>query len=278
MKTYQQFIQTQIAQKKSLLCVGLDPLVERMPASMREEQEPLLAFNRRIVEATQAYACCYKLNLAFYTAWGASGYGALAETVKQVKAAGVPVILDAKWGDIGHTAEQYAISAFERLEVDAVTVNPYMGEDSIAPFRQYADKGVYILCFTSNASRQDFQTLSLHQGNGPEPLFLRVAEQIAAWNQHGNLGAVVGATAPDEMKAIRARLGEETSILCPGVGAQGGSLESVIAASGADRTPNLVVNVSRGIIHASQGEDFAEAAREAGQKFAADCARLIDWA
>jgi len=222
------------AAAESLVCVGLDPEVERFPTHLRDRPDAILAFNRAIVDAT---------------------------TIRYIRerAPGVPVILDSKRGDIGSTAEKYAKEAFERYGADAVTINPYLGRDSAEPFLQYADKGVVILCRTSNAGAREFQDLVVDG----RKLYQIVAESVAReWNSRGNCLLVVGATYPEELADIRARTGDMT-FLVPGVGAQGGDVEKAVRSGRTAAGEGLVINSSRGIIYASSGEDFAMAARHA---------------
>lgn len=266
---YNQTLSELIKDRQSVLCVGLDSVYEKLPACVKNEAAPQWIFNRAIIDATHDLVCSYKINYAFYAACGVKGIEAVKQSIHASHAYGIPVILDVKWGDIGHTAEYYAISAFDELEADAVTLNPYMGEDAIAPFRKYEERGSYILCFTSNSSRRDLQTKQVmnEQGDKTLPLYEVVAGKIRKWNTSGNLGAVVGATAPEQLENVRSILGPDASILCPGVGVQGGDLEEVLFAGGAENH-NLVINVSRAIINASPGADFDEAARREAQMFA----------
>ncbi|WP_049981612.1 orotidine-5'-phosphate decarboxylase [Halolamina rubra] len=232
----------------SVVSVGLDADPDRIPEFLDDRDLPRWAFNRRIIDATHEHAACYKPNAAFYE--DADGWRALRETVAYAHGKGVPVLLDAKRGDIGNTARQYA----EVLEeVDAITVNPYMGGDSLQPFLAEADAGVFVLCRTSNPGGADLQDLELASG---EPLYERVAALADTWNEHGNVGLVVGATAPEELETVR-EIVPEIPFLVPGVGAQGGDAEAAVehglaAREGAGVDVGLV-NSSRGIIFA--GED-----------------------
>jgi orotidine-5'-phosphate decarboxylase len=245
----------------SVLCVGLDSAPDKLPGCMRNESDPQLAFNQKIIDSTCDLVSCYKPNLAFYMVRGADGIQTLKQTIAYAHKKNVPVILDAKLGDIGNTAVSYAKSIFEEMNADAVTLNPYMGEQSIEPFRAYQDCYSYILCFTSNESRKDFQTKTVHDDAGEEiPLYEMTARHIVNWNHEQNLGAVVGATAPEELAGIRKTLGKEVSVLSPGLGAQGGDLEEVLW-SGYSGPGSLVLNVSRSVIFASKDDDFADAAR-----------------
>ena len=247
------------AANDSLVCVGLDPEPERFPAPLRGRPRAILEFNRAIVDATADLACAYKPQAAHYAALGAEDQ--LLETIRYInaRAPGVPVILDSKRGDIGSTAGKYAREAFERYGADAVTVNPYLGRDSAEPFLEYADKGIVILCRTSNAGAREFQDLDV----GGRKLYQVVAENVAReWNSRGNCLLVVGATYPEELADVRARTGDMT-FLVPGVGAQGGDVERAVRAGRRADGAGLVINSSRGILYASGGEDFAAAARRA---------------
>jgi len=226
----------------SVVSVGLDPDPDRLPDCVADADLPRWAFNRRIIDATHEYAACYKPNAAFYE--DADGWRALEETIAYAHGKDVPVLLDAKRGDIGNTARQYA-TALDRA--DAITVNPYMGGDSLVPFLQREEKGVFVLCRTSNPGGADLQDLELADGG---PLYERVAEIAATWNERGNVGLVVGATNPDELAEIR-DLVPELPFLVPGVGAQGGDAEAAVEHGLADGVG--LVNSSRGIIFA--GED-----------------------
>ena len=247
------------SQNDSRVCVGLDPEIDRFPIHLRSRRDAIFAFNRAIVDATADLVCAYKPQIAHYAAVGAED--ALRETIRYIRerAPGVPVILDSKRGDIGSTAEKYAKEAFERYEADAVTINPYLGRDSAEPFLQYADKGIVILCRTSNAGAREFQDLVVDG----RKLYQIVAESVAReWNSRGNCLLVVGATYPEELADIRARTGEMT-FLVPGVGAQGGDVEKAVLSGRTAAGAGLVINSSRGIIYAGAGEDFAAAARRA---------------
>jgi orotidine-5'-phosphate decarboxylase len=246
-------LQQASARNQSLLCVGLDPDPALMPIP------DVAAFNRAIVEATSEYVCAYKPNLAFYEALGEKGYAALRETLKAIPA-GIPIIADAKRGDIGNTAKAYARALFDELGFDAATVNPYLGGDAVEPFLQYEDKGVIILCRTSNPGARDLQDMAVDG----RPLFERVAEMAKGWNTRGNVGLVVGATYPEELGRVR-ELCPEMTFLVPGVGAQGGDIAAVMA-NGLDANgAGLVINASRQVLYASKSKDFAKAAGEAAR-------------
>jgi orotidine-5'-phosphate decarboxylase len=230
----------------SVVSVGLDPDPDRIPEHLQDEPLPRWAFNRRIVDATHEHAACFKPNVAFYE--DPDGWKALEETIAYAHGKGVPVLLDAKRGDIGNTARRYATLLDEDgLDADAITVNPYLGRDSLEPFLQREDKGVFVLCRTSNPGGADLQDLELDSG---EPLYERVAALADLWNKNDNVGLVVGATAPEELEEVRGIV-PDLPFLVPGVGAQGGDAEAAVEhglAAGVG-----VVNSSRGIIFA--GED-----------------------
>ncbi|MEA3135490.1 MAG: orotidine-5-phosphate decarboxylase [Gammaproteobacteria bacterium] len=239
------------AQKNSggLVCVGLDPDLAKLPRDLASEPEPLFAFNRRIVDATADLAAAYKPQIAFYSALGKETELVASIRYIRERAPHTLVILDAKRADIGNTAEAYASEAFDRYAADAVTVNPYMGEDSVRPFLARPDRGAILLCRTSNPGARDFQDL-LVDG---QPLYKRVAERAAAdWNAHQNLMLVVGATYPAEMAELR-RAHPQLSFLVPGIGAQGGDLDSTLAAGLNATGAGLLINSSRGIIYAGGG-------------------------
>jgi orotidine-5'-phosphate decarboxylase len=242
-----------------LVCVGLDPDPAKLPKDLAGTA-PLYAFNRRIVDATAGVAAAYKPQIAFYSALGAEDQLVLSIRYIRERAPDALVILDAKRSDIGNTAEAYAREAFDRYGADAVTVNPYMGEDSVRPFLARPDRGAILLCRTSNPGAKDFQDL-LVDGL---PLYRRVAERAAGhWNAHGNLMLVVGATYPSEMADLR-RAHPDVPFLVPGIGAQGGDLEATLAAGLDGNGAGLLINSSRGIIYAGGGsaDAIGEAAAE----------------
>jgi orotidine-5'-phosphate decarboxylase len=249
---------------KSLLCVGLDPEPELMP------KVGLLEFNKAIIDTTADLVCAYKPNLAFYEALGIDGLKALQKTIEHIPDH-VPIIGDCKRGDIGNTAKAYAKALFVAFGFDAATVSPYLGFDSIEPFIDYEDKGVFILCRTSNPGAVDFQSLVNSQGM---PLYEAVARKARDWNVHGNIGLVVGATYTEELKAIR-QLCPEMPILIPGIGAQGGDLASTVKYGVDAQGGNAIIAVSRQILYASQGEDFARAARHNAQELRDNINKLI---
>ncbi len=266
----QQLIQ-QIKEKQSFLCVGLDADPKQMPGHIFDLHDPMLEFNKAIIDATAPYCVAYKPNLAFYEAYGIHGMTAFKKTVRYLKE-NYPnhfIIADAKRGDIGNTSKKYARTFFEEYNVEAVTVAPYMGEDSVTPFLEYEDKWVILLALTSNKGSMDFQLMQ--DANG-ERLFEKVIRTSQQWGTKDNLMYVVGATQGRMFEDIR-RVAPAHFLLVPGVGAQGGSLEEVCK-YGLTQDCGLLVNSSRGIIYASSEEDFAEVAgnkaRELQQQMAAE--------
>ena len=241
----------------SLLCVGLDPDRSRFPPHLRDAGDAVFRFCREIVDATGDLVCAFKPQIAYFASMRAeSQLEKLIDHVRQQHPA-VPVILDAKRGDIGATAEHYAREAFERYGADAVTLSPYMGYDSIQPFLAYADRGAFLLCRTSNPGGADLQMLDA----GGEPLYQRLARLVAnEWNTQGQLGLVVGATYPAELAAVRSVAGE-LPLLVPGIGAQGGDIAATVAAGQSADGFGMLINSSRAILYAGNGEDFAEHAR-----------------
>lgn len=244
---------------RSLLCVGLDPDPAMMPEGLS-----VFEFNKAIIDATADLVCAYKPNIAFYEALGNEGLEALEQTRNYVPG-NIPVIIDAKRGDIGNVARAYARSLFDYYNFDAATVNPYLGFDALEPFIQYRDRGIFILCRTSNKGAVDFQSLSFEADGGPKMLFEIVAEKVNEWNIYGNLGLVVGATYPRELRLIRQRY-PEMPLLIPGVGAQGGELAQVVSYGADAGRQRTIINSSRQILYASKGKDFAKAAGHAAKE------------
>lgn len=245
----------------SLLCIGLDPDINKFPESIKKSSEPYFAFAKQIIDSTADLACAFKPQIAYYAAVGAESE--LKKTVEYIKKhyPNVAVILDSKRGDIGSTAEMYAREAFERYDADAVTVNPYLGTDSLEPFYKYKDRGTIILCRTSNSGAVDLQNLMVDG----KPLYQKVAEKASRdWNTNKNLMLVLGATYPKELSEVRA-IAPEIPFLVPGVGAQGGDIKAVVEAGKTKDGTGLVINSSRAIIFASQKDDFAQAARKVAQ-------------
>ena len=239
---------------KSLLCIGLDTDLTKVP-----ERVSVFEFNKAIIDATSDLVCAYKLNLAFYEVMGIEGINALKDTVEYIPD-DILTIGDAKRGDIGNTATAYAKAMFSNFNFDATTVNPYLGFDSIEPFIQYRDKGIFVLCRTSNAGAVDFQSLQCERDGSYYSLFEIIAQKVSEWNTYGNLGLVVGATYPEELRSIRQSF-PDMPLLIPGIGAQGGDLPTVVSYGVDANNERTIINSSRQIIYASQGSDFARAAR-----------------
>lgn len=238
----------------SLLCIGLDIDLSRIPKFLLNREDPIFTFNKAIIDETRDLVCAYKPNIAFYEMYGMYGMESLVKTIEYAKD-DTPIILDAKRGDIGHTAAAYAKAAFEFYKADAVTVNPYLGHDSVEPFLEYKDKGTFVVCLTSNPGSKDFQVLG-----GEEPLFKSVARRVKDWNKNLNCGLVVGATSPDELKDLR-MLVQDMPILIPGVGTQGGDLQSSVKNGVNKKGERAIINASRAVIYASDREDFAREAK-----------------
>ncbi|WP_257263978.1 orotidine-5'-phosphate decarboxylase [Endozoicomonas sp. ONNA2] len=256
-------VQAAMEENNTLLCVGLDPSPERFPAAILAMERPILEFNKAIIDATADLVCCFKPQAAYYHACGAEDQLAMTIGYIRTQYPAIPVILDAKRGDIGSTARQYAIEAFARYQADAVTINPYMGIDTVVPFSRYADKGTVVLCRTSNPGAAAIQNLPVRQANGESAMLYEViARMCQEWNENNNILLVVGATNPRELKRIREITGDMT-FLVPGLGAQGGDVEATINNGLNSEGKGIIVNSSRGIIYASGGDDFAEAARKA---------------
>lgn len=274
--TRQQIIE-QIRLKQSFLCVGLDTDIKKIPecvlAGPGSEGDKMFAFNRAIIDATAPYCIAYKPNLAFYEAFGLEGLAAFERTVAYLKATYPDhlIIADAKRGDIGNTSRMYARTFFERYDVDALTVAPYMGEDSVTPFLGYEGKWVVMLALTSNKGSQDFQYT---RTDGGQSLWEDVLTAGKRWGTTENMMYVVGATHPEQFKDVR-RIVPDHFLLVPGVGAQGGDLEAVCR-YGLNKDCGLIVNSSRGIIYASAGEDFAEAAAQKAGELAWQMKKLME--
>ncbi|HEY4385601.1 MAG TPA: orotidine-5'-phosphate decarboxylase [Ktedonobacteraceae bacterium] len=250
----------------SLLCVGLDPEPSRFPPAYIGEPElsSVVNFCHRIIEATAPYVCAFKPNSAFFEVLGEAGMQALHEVVKVIPA-DIPVIYDGKRGDIGNTARNYAATIFDVYNFDAATVNPYLGYDSVRPFLAYRDKGVILLCRTSNPGARDFQDLPVQVDGDVRPLYEVIAQKVQTWNTEGNCGLVVGATYPEELARLRA-LCPDMCILIPGVGAQGGDLAASVRAGVDVNGENAIISVSRGILYAGDGDEFAEAAAKEARR------------
>ena len=257
--TFAQRLDSACEASRSLVCVGLDPDPSLMPV------KDVAAFNRAIVDATHDLVCAYKPNLAFYEALGLDGLKALESTVRHIRdvAPGVILLGDGKRGDIGNTATAYARAMFEYWGFDAVTINAYCGRDGVEPFLEYSDRGVFVLCRSSNPGAVDLQDLVVSSGaDSARPLYQQLALQVGEWDRHGNAGLVLGATYPEQIREVRA-LCPDMPFLIPGIGSQEGALEEAVRNGVTVQGRRILVNSSRGIIYASRGDDFAEAARKA---------------
>jgi orotidine-5'-phosphate decarboxylase len=260
----------QLLEKKwdegKFLCVGIDPDFDKIPQAVRLPgmRETLVAFNRSIIDATRDLVCAFKPNSAFFETYGDEGWKALRETIQYIldTAPEVPIILDSKRADIGNTNEQYAKSVFDYLRADAITVHPYMGGESLKEFFARKEKGIFVMCKTSNPGADEFEDLDA----GGQPLYLHVAHSFAEkWNGNGNCGLVVGATYPADIERVRKAV-PEMLLLIPGIGAQGGDLETSVANAKDAHGRGFIINASRTIIFASDGRDFARAARSSAQQ------------
>jgi len=261
---------SKIQQKESFLCVGLDPSLDKIPAHLKKETDPIFAFNRSIIDATVDYTIAYKPNVAFYEALGAKGWESLEKTLAYIPE-DIFTIADAKRGDIGNTSTLYAKAFFENLSADAVTVAPYMGKDSVTPFLAFKDKWVILLALTSNEGSMDFQLFEDSEG---KELYKEVLEKSQQWGTLDNLMYVVGATRAEKISEVRAVVPDHF-LLVPGIGAQCGNLEEV-AKYGMNNICGLLVNSSRGIIYASSGRDFADAAATEAKKLQLEMSQLLD--
>ena len=261
----------EIRSKKTFLCVGLDPDVEKIPKHLLEEEDPIFEFCSQIVDATADYCIAFKPNMAFFEAYGLSGITSMERIIKYIKQ-NYPshfLIADAKRGDIGNTSSMYAKAFFNRLHADAITVAPYMGKDSVKPFLDFENKWTIVLALTSNEGSNDFQML---QTNGTD-LYKEVLKTVATWGTEENLMFVVGATKADMIDDVRAIVPNHF-LLVPGVGAQGGSLGEVCK-HGLNKDIGLIINLSRSIIYASNNEDFAQAAAAEAQKISLEMATYL---
>jgi len=259
--TFTQMLVAAWRKNNSLLCVGLDPDPAKFPAHLKGRDDAIFEFCAAIVDATADLVCAFKPQIAYFAARRAEDQLEMLIAHIHAKHPGIPVILDAKRGDIGSTAEQYAIEAFERYQADAVTVNPYMGRDSVDPYLAYPNKGVILLCRTSNPGGSDLQFLDVGNTSGGEKLYERVARLVASeWNRNGQCALVVGATFPAEIARVREIVGD-IPLLVPGIGAQGGDIEATVRAGRTDNGTGLMINSSRAILFAGKDENFAAAAR-----------------
>ncbi len=262
---FQRKLNNAIKKNNSLLCVGLDPDLKKIPSHLFDGKDSIFEFNKIIIGATHDLVCAYKPNIAYYSALGLDGLKSLQETIKYIHGeySDIPVILDAKRADIGNTSENYATEAFKTLDTDAVTVNPYLGFDSIEPFLKYKDKGIVLLCRTSNPGASDFQDLKIKK----EPLYIKVARKITDWDQkYKNCLMVIGATWPDELKTVR-NIAPNMFFLIPGIGAQGGDLEKILKAGLTKDKSGLIISSSRGIIFSENPRKEALKLRNEINKF-----------
>lgn len=258
--SFQDTLDAAITTNNSLLCVGLDPDMAKLPAHLQGGASAFVDFLKEIVDATADAVCAFKPNSAFFEAHGAAGIEQLKEVCDYIHAThpDIPIILDFKRADIGNTNNYYVELAYTYLGVDAVTIQPYLGREAVEAFLAHADKGVIVLCRTSNAGAHEFQDLEV---NGRK-LYLQVADNVAhEWNSNGNCLLVIGATYPDELKEIRTLVGDDMTFLVPGIGAQGGDVEATVKAGVNAAGRGLIINSARDIIYQSSGTDFAEAAR-----------------
>ncbi len=264
-----ELFQRTLRERQSLLCVGLDPDQQKLPANLPRSVEGIIAFCKEIIAATHDMAAAFKVNFAFFEALGKSGWAAL-EAVAAALPDDVIKIADAKRGDIGSTAQMYAEAIFRQLPFDALTANPYLGEDAAQPFLDEARKGVFFLCRTSNPGSSDIQNFP----DRTRPLYLHVAAQVREWNKNGNAGLVVGATHPRELQQVR-KASPDLPFLIPGVGAQGGDLETAVR-HGATATGDLaIINASRTILYADSGKNFSTAAARAAEKMRNDMRAIL---
>ncbi len=255
--TFTEQLKTIWEKNNSLVCVGLDPDISRFPVHLKNGFDSIFQFNKAIIDATHDLVCAFKPQIAYFSAEGAEKQ--LEQTIDYIKRTypHIPIILDAKRGDIGSTAQKYALEVFERYGVDAVTVNPYLGYDSVQPFLSYQEKGIILLCRTSNPGAGDMQDLMVDG----EPLYIRVARLVSEnWNTKNNCLLVVGATWPSQLYEIRKIVGD-MPLLVPGVGAQGGNIEAIVKAGQTKDGTGMIISSSRGVLYAGHGNDFADAAR-----------------
>ncbi|MBS4012992.1 MAG: orotidine-5'-phosphate decarboxylase [Bacteroidetes bacterium] len=264
-----------IFEKKSFLCVGLDSDIDKIPHFLRSEKDPIFSFNKEIIDATIDYAVAYKPNMAFYESLGSKGWASLEKTMDYLKSKSPDIftIADAKRGDIGNTAEMYAKAFFDNLGFDSVTINPYMGSDSITPFLSRKGKWAIILGITSNKGAEDFQFLDMNQGSGKK-LYAEVIDKAMSLGSDENIMFVAGATQANLLVKIR-EIVPSAFLLVPGVGAQGGSLQEVCR-YGMTKDCGLLVNASRSILYASNKNDFSEKARNAAQELQNEMSQILD--
>ncbi len=275
--SFNEQLDKRLATSPSRLVIGLDPDPRNLPAGIRADRQGLVRFLTAVVDETAEHCVAYKPNAAFFEALGEAGMAALDDVSDHVHAATDHLwILDAKRGDVGHTAERYAHAAFEIHKADAVTVNPYLGEDAVAPFARHEDKGVFVLARTSNPSAAAVQQLTVANNTNdktgeqqpPEPLYQQIARLVRNWDHNDNLGLVAGATAPGPLKVLRATMGDTVPLLIPGVGAQGGNLQSAVDAASDHNRRGFLISASRSILYAGSGSDWAKQAAKAAAALA----------
>jgi orotidine-5'-phosphate decarboxylase len=264
MADFQSKLRASVSKNNSLLCVGLDSNPAKLPIHLANQPESIFAFNKAIIDATADLVCAFKPNSAFYEGAGADGIAQLQKTCRYIieKYPEVPIILDAKRADIGSTNEGYVQFAFEYLSVDAITLQPYLGREAVEPFLARSDKGIIVLCHTSNPGAGEIQELTI----GEEKIYQLVARKVQGeWNERGNCLLVAGASFPEELADIRSIVGDDMWLLVPGIGVQGGDVGATVKAGLNNRGDGIIINSSRDVIFASSGLDFAEAARAKAQ-------------
>ncbi len=258
--------------ENKFLCVGLDPQIDKLPEVIRKnyknKAEQIFQFNKAIIDATAEYVCAFKPNSAFYEMYGSEGFAVLQKTIAYIHEnyEAMPVILDAKRGDIGNTNQGYATAAFDILNADAITLHSYLGQEAVQPFLERKDKGIILLVKTSNKGSSEFQNLIIEDNGTKMPLYQKVALNISQkWNTYGNCGVVVGATYPEELAKVRALVGD-IPFLIPGIGAQGGDLQATVTAGKDSKSQGMIINAGRSILFASNDIDYAQAAKKEAQK------------
>lgn len=263
--TFRQKLENIIKKNNSLLCIGLDPDLNKFPKYILKKKNPIFEFNKQIIDTTYDLVCAYKPNIAFYEAEGIKGLQQLKQTIEYLrkKYPQIPIVLDAKRADIGNTARMYAKSVFDYFNFDAVTVNPYLGFDAIEPFLNYKDKGIIVLCRTSNPGASDFQDLMIKN----EPVYIKIAKKVNLWDKkYKNCLMVIGATYPQELKEIR-KIAKDMLLLIPGIGAQGGDLKKTLKAGLTGNKSGLIISSSRGIIFSENPREEALRLREEINKY-----------
>ena len=254
-----------INKNNSLLCVGLDTRIDKIPKNLAKEKDGIIKFNREIIDATKDIICAYKPNIAFYEGMGKEGMNILEKTLEYIQK-DIVIILDAKRGDIGYTSEMYAKAVFDEFKADAITVNPYLGIDALQPFIERPDKGAFVLCLTTNPGSKDFQKQIILDNGKEKELYLYVAERFQAINKNKNIGLVVGATNPKEFTYVR-ETAKDMVFLVPGIGAQGGDLDTVVKTGLREDKKGLIINLTREVIYASSENNFAEIARNISNSY-----------